>query len=110
MKRALITATAVILCCVALGAAQRGPKPVTHTVTIDGTRFSPASLTIKPGDSVVWVNKDIVAHTATSAGANGFESGMLETGKSWKKKFLKKGDFPYACRYHPTMTARLIVQ
>ena len=109
MRKGFITAV-LLLACAAPGAAQRARQSVTHTVTIDGTRFNPATLTIKPGDSVVWVNKDIVAHTATSAGPRGFESGMLETGKSWKRRFTAKGDFPYACRYHPTMTARLVVQ
>ena len=109
MRKGFITVV-LLLACAAPGAAQRARRPVTHTVTIDGTRFSPATLTIKPGDSVVWVNKDIVAHTATSAGPGGFESGMLETGKSWKKRFIKKGELPYACRYHPAMTARLVVE
>lgn len=94
----------------ALSAAQRARKPVTHTVTIDGSRFTPALLTVKPGDSVLWINKDIVSHTATATGPGGFESGSLDTGKSWKKRFTKRGDFPYVCRFHPTMTARLQVK
>jgi plastocyanin len=110
LRRAGVLFLIVVACCAAVTAAQRPRKPSTHTVTIDGSSFKPPSLTVKSGDSVVWVNKDILSHTATAAGAKGFESGALDTGKSFKKTFKTKGDFPYVCRFHPTMKARLIVQ
>lgn len=90
--------------------AQRRParKPAIHTVTIDGSKFSPAELTVKTGDTVVWVNKDILAHTATSAGG-GFDSKVIDPGSSWKLVAKKKGDFSYTCAFHP-MNGRLIVQ
>ena len=103
-------ALAVLVCCAASVAAQRARKPVTHTVTIDGSSFKPATLTIKAGDTVMWVNKDIVSHTATSRAGKGFESGALATGKSWKHTFKAKGDFPYDCRFHPIMKATLRVE
>jgi plastocyanin len=34
-----------------------GATPATHTVIIEGTRFEPESLTVRPGDTVVWINK-----------------------------------------------------
>ena len=40
----------------------------TIQVTIDGLIFSPAEITAKAGDTIVWINKDIVAHTATVRG------------------------------------------
>jgi plastocyanin len=90
--------------------AQRGTarKPTTHTVTIDGSQFSPAQLTVKTGDTVVWVNKDILAHTATST-EGGFDSKVIQPGKSWKLVLKKKGNFPYTCSFHP-MNGRLVVQ
>ncbi len=77
-------------------------KPVTHTVTIDGARFSPAELTVHPGDTVVWVNKDILAHTATSKNG-GFDSKTIQPGASWRYKVKAKatGEFPYTCSFHP---------
>ena len=109
-RRRLATLFVLITCCAATVAAQRGRKPVTHTVTIDGTAFKPAALTVKAGDTVLWVNKDIVAHTATSTAPKVFESGSLDTGQSWKITFKTKGDFPYTCRFHPTMKASLKVE
>jgi len=93
--------------------AQRGSgrKPATHTVTIDGAQFSPATLTVKAGDTVVWVNKDLLAHTATETHTTkgGFDSKVIQPGKSWRYVARKKGEFPYTCAFHP-MNGRLIVQ
>lgn len=80
------------------GAAAR--KPVTYTVTIDGARFSPADLRIAVGDSVVWVNKDILAHTATSA-KPAFDSKVIAPGTSWRYTARRRGEFPYTCVFHP---------
>ena len=35
-------------------------KAKTHTVTIEGMRFQPEVLTVARGDTIVWVNKDLV--------------------------------------------------
>jgi plastocyanin len=87
---------------------QSARKPATHTVTIDAASFSPAELTVKAGDTIVWVNKDILAHTATSA-SGGFDSKVIQPGKSWKFVARKKGEFPYTCSFHP-MNGRLTVK
>ena len=77
-------------------------KPVTHTVTIDSARYSPSELTVHPGDTIVWVNKDILAHTATSKAGN-FDSKTIQPGASWRYKVpaKTKGEFPYTCSFHP---------
>ena len=91
------------------GAAQKSRKPATHTVTIDGTRFSPEDLTVTAGDTIVWVNKDLIPHTATSK-SGGFDSQVIATGKSWKYAAAKKGSFPYICTFHPTMKGTLRIE
>ena len=83
-------------------------RPATHTVTIDASRFSPATLRVKAGDRIVWVNKDILAHTATAA-KNAFDSKVIQPGKSWSYVARKKGDFAYTCAFHP-MNGRLVVE
>ena len=89
---------------------QKERKSVTHTVTIDATSFSPASLTIAPGDAVVWVNKDLIPHTATSKTAGVFDSGTIAPGKSWKHTLKTKGELAYICQFHPTMKGALVVK
>jgi plastocyanin len=83
-------------------------NPVTHTVTIDASRFEPETLSVVAGDTIVWVNKDVVAHTATSK-PGAFDSGLIAPGKSWKYQ-PKRGDFAYTCTYHPTMNGTLRVK
>ena len=102
-------AMSVILCTLAVTASER-PKPMTHTVTVEGMKFQPEALTVAVGDSVVWVNKDLVGHTATSSRAGIFDSKLIEPDKSWKLIVRTKGDFDYVCTYHPTMKATLRVE
>ncbi len=76
--------------------------PTVHTVVIEGMRFQPQGLTVAPGDTIVWTNKDMVPHTATSA-AGGFDSREIAAGKSWTYTATAKGELSYVCTYHPTM-------
>jgi plastocyanin len=78
----------------------------TIQVTIDGLIFSPAEITAKTGDTVVWTNKDIVAHTATVRG--GFDV-MIEVNQSASLVLTKPGVVEYYCRFHPNMTGRITI-
>ena len=104
-----VAALGLSLCGASSSVAQGTRKHATYTVTIDASRFDLDVLTVKTGDTVVWVNKDIVAHTATSQ-AGGYDSGMIASCKSWKYSPKQAGEFPYTCTYHPTMKAMLRVK
>jgi plastocyanin len=104
----LAVAATVIVCVIGLTADER-IKPKTHTVTMENMRFQPESLTVAPGDTIVWVNNDLVPHTATSK-AGGFDSQVIQPETSWRVTVRKKGDFSYVCTLHPTMTAMLRVR
>ena len=80
----------------------------THTVTIEGMKFSPATVTVKKGDKVVWQNKDMVPHTATAKGR--FDSGSIAQGKSWSHAMSKAGRYDYICNFHPGMKATVVVE
>ena len=80
----------------------------THEVKIEGMQFSPASLTVKKGDKVVWRNADLVPHTATATGS--FDSKTIAAGKSWTYVAGKAGTHAYVCTLHPTMKGTLVVQ
>ena len=82
------------------------PKPATHTVVMEAVAFQPVDLTVRVGDSVVWVNKDPFPHTAT---ATSFDSKVIAVDKSWKYAAKAAGEFPYVCILHPTMKAILRV-
>lgn len=82
----------------------------THTVTIDAVSFRPATITIAPGDTVVWVNRDIVPHTSTAGVRGGFDSGTIAAGASWKRTFTQKGALAYVCQFHPAMKGTVLVR
>lgn len=100
-----VAATALMLTGAGCGTATAG---TVHTVTMDGTRFEPASLAVAPGDTVVWINKDPFPHTATSE-SGGFDSGNIDPSRSWRYTPKKAGVFPYVCTLHPTMKGVLRV-
>ena len=81
----------------------------THTIVIADMKFVPETLTVKAGDTVVWVNKDFFPHTAI-AQDHSFDSRDIATSESWKYVATKKGPFSYICTLHPTMKATLIVK
>jgi plastocyanin len=60
----------------------------------------------RPGDTITWENRDLVAHNVTADAAH-VHSGDLAPGKSWRYTVQPGGSFGYACTLHPTMTGRV---
>jgi plastocyanin len=79
----------------------------TIQITIDKMAYAPAEIEAKVGDTVEWINKDILAHTATVRGD--FDV-MIAAGASARVVLKKAGDIAYFCRFHPNMTGRMIVR
>ncbi|MBX7132104.1 MAG: hypothetical protein K1X67_05425 [Fimbriimonadaceae bacterium] len=99
-KRTMITAG---LMCLAVHSIA-----VTHDVMIMDFAFSPANITIQPGDTVRWSNHDFVPHTATAL--NGlFNSGTIFSGGTWSFTFTTAGLANYRCNIHPHMTGSVNV-
>ena len=90
-----------------------GPPPTPaharHQVLIQGFAFVPPALAVSAGDTVEWINRDIVPHTATEEGGR-WSSDTLATGASWRRVFAERGGHAYACRLHPVMKGRLEVR
>lgn len=90
--------------------AQSGPdKPRIHVVEIKSFAFSPAHTTIKLGETVQWKNDDLAPHTATADGG----AWSTETLKNEQVgEFVPKsvGTFAYHCKFHPAMTAVIVVE
>jgi plastocyanin len=78
----------------------------TIRVTIDRVAFAPVEIQGKVGDTIEWVNRDILAHTATVRGD--FDV-MIAAGKSGRLVLKKPGDIEYFCRFHPNMKGRIVV-
>jgi len=91
-----------------LAGAVAADAPEKATVAIDGTRYDPATLTVKRGARVAFVNKDPFPHTVTAPGK--FDSKEIKPGESWSYKIQQAGDVSYICTLHPTMKATLHVK
>jgi plastocyanin len=78
------------------------------TVTINDQGFNPARLTISPGTTVTWVNEGQLAHTATAENGS-FDSGLLQPGGRYSRRFDQVGETPYFCVPHPFMRGAIVV-
>jgi plastocyanin len=78
----------------------------TIRVTIDQLVFSPMQIEAKVGDTVEWINKDILAHTAT---VKGDWDVMIAANASASLVLEKAGTVDYYCRFHPNMKGQIIV-
>jgi plastocyanin len=78
----------------------------TIQVTIDKLVYSPVEIKAKVDDTIEWINKDIVAHTATVRG----DWDVTIAANSSASLVLKKaGTVDYYCRFHPNMKGRITV-
>jgi plastocyanin len=79
-----------------------------YRVVIDGMKFSPQVVHVRPGDTIVWENRDLFAHNVTAAGAK-VGSGELAPGTTWRWVVRAGPSFDYLCTLHPVMTGRVDV-
>jgi plastocyanin len=70
--------------------------------------FHPAVLEVARGDTVIWVNQDIVPHTATAKSE--WDTGVLAQGALGIIISRRRGEFRYACTLHPTMKGTLVTR
>ncbi len=78
----------------------------THIVQIHGFQFSPSKLVVAPGDTVIWINDDLVPHTVTADGQS-WDSDRLDSGARWEVVVHDGMSEAYFCLYHSSMKARL---
>lgn len=76
--------------------------------------FSPTTLTIKTGTTVVWKNTTSAPHTVTSDDGKSFDSGtsnpIAPQSGTYSFTFNQPGTYAYHCTFHPYMKATIIVQ
>lgn len=116
-RHATLVATLGAACLTVAVAAQSAsaasPEPGAGdaVVAVQDFAFTPASVTIDVGASVVWtVRKDPEQHTVTPVVPGSFEgSGPLFAGDDFAVRFDAPGTYAYACRFHPFMTGTIVV-
>ena len=80
------------------------------TVSIDNFTFTPQTLTVKPGTTVTWTNKDDIPHGVASANNTFSKSKALDTDDSYSFTFTTPGTYQYFCYIHPHMTGTIVVE
>lgn len=98
----------ILLAALAGGIASAAPPPPRAPIlAIAGMRFGPAPAGLKAGDTILFVNRDIVAHSAT-ARDHSFDV-TLEPRQAVRVTLRRAGVVDFYCRFHPAMTGTLSV-
>ncbi len=77
-----------------------------HRVVISQFDYSPKQLKARHGDTITWINEDIVPHTAT-ANDQSWDTGEIKPGESISLSVDNTFDTDYFCTYHPMMKASI---
>lgn len=70
--------------------------------------FRPKTTRVDKGTRVKWVNRGSRPHT-TTANSGKWDSGTLNPGESFARRFRKVGTFRYHCQIHTGMTGKIVV-
>lgn len=90
-----------------LAAACVPARAATIQISMEHLEISPAAVSAKVGDTIEWINKDFVLHSATAR--NGDFDVNLPPKKTGSVELKKAGTVDYYCRYHPNMKATVNV-
>jgi plastocyanin len=104
-RRPLAFAALAVL--VACGAAIAVPRDGQVEIAMRGNAFGPRRVQVALGDTVVWVNRDIVRHDATAGDL--FASGDLRGGERFQWIPQDTGLVEYRCTIHQRMRGQIRV-
>jgi hemoglobin len=71
--------------------------------------FLPSTIRVKAGSVVNWVNDDEVDHQITVNAVQVINGPVMAPGVSFRAHFQSPGEYDIACRIHPTMRGRVVV-
>ncbi len=78
-------------------------------VIIQDFWYFPNNLTVRTGSEIIWINRDLVGHTATADNGE-FDTNMLQQNQvSLSIVFDKVGVYPWFCVPHPQMVGAVKV-
>jgi len=86
-----------------------GPsEPQLHVVEIKDMKFQPEEISVKKGDTIMWVNRDMVTHCVTEENKKAWTSSNITAGAFWKMVVEINTD--YFCAIHQVMKGKIIVE
>jgi plastocyanin len=84
-------------------------KPGPNQVFIRNYAFNPSTITISPGTTLTWENKDLGDHTSSSD-SSVWDSGHISPKSSYTFTFTTPGTYTYHCNIHTSMHGTVIVK
>ncbi|SRR6266567_1564910 len=109
ISRAFLTPAAAMLIFSSVSDLHAAPATEPNTIVLKDFHFSPMSLTVPAGATVIWKNLDGEPHTVVSD-AGLFRSGGLDQDDSFTFKFDKPGTYRFICSIHPSMMGTIVVK
>jgi len=79
-----------------------------HSVEIRQMKFVPEEVKVHKGDTISWINNDIVVHDITEEKNKEWSSSPVAIGATWIKVADKSAD--YFCSIHVVMKGKIIVE
>jgi plastocyanin len=77
-------------------------------LTIANYAFTPQSLVVSAGTTIMVRNTDSTDHTAT-ARSGAFDTGTIKPGQTARFTITNPGTYPYYCQFHAFMTGTITV-
>lgn len=111
MMRFVRPAAALLTAALFFACSGEQHMPQRYEITMGELAFSPASITVNQGDTIVFINNDIVPHTATDTlSATPWDTGPVVHGAQAVVVMQEKGVNAYFCSYHPGMMGEIRVE
>lgn len=82
----------------------------TVVIEIHNLAYVQEEMTVGPGTTLVWVNRDPVQHSVIADDGTSFDSGLVDPEGRFSTTLDEVGTYEYHCAPHPFMTGRVVVQ
>ena len=86
-------------------------RPAARTVRTDirQNAYARPRIVVPVGSTILWTNRDPMIHTVTSDD-RGFDSGIIEPGGTYRRRFDRPGTYTFHCTPHPFMKGVVVVR
>ena len=106
--RRFVPLVAGVLVGISCGGERVVDRPKTVEIAIQDIAFAVPTASAKVGDTVEWINKDVIAHTATAK--DRAWDVVIAPNEKGRLVAERPGTVDYYCTYHPNMTAKLVIE
>jgi plastocyanin len=107
--RTVFVALPATLALISVAPRDAATERQSHNVRIKAFAYLPESLSVSRGDTIIFLNEDIVAHTITADTAK-WDSGDLRPRQSFRLVTPARGRISFHCELHPAMRGQVVVR